>query len=132
MFLGILTKHGCKKKLLASDAAYYDSFGQSVAISGHYAIVGAYGDNYATGSVYIFEINSDGTWNQNQNAKITADDAGYSDNFGYSVAISGNYVIVGAPSNDDVPNSSGSAYIFERGANGTWQEKQNYSLVMLR
>ena len=121
-----------EKKLLASDAAYYDSFGQSVAISGYYAIVGAYGDYYATGSAYIFEINSDGTWNQNQTQKLTASDADGNDFFGYSVSINGNYVIVGAPFNDDNGGSSGSAYIFERGADGTCKKNKNYSLVMLQ
>ena len=45
-------------KLLASDAAAYDYFGGSVAISGDLVVVGAYGDydaDASSGSAYIFE-----------------------------------------------------------------------------
>ena len=97
-------------KLVASDAAAVDFFGYSVAISGNYAIVGAYGDDGVpndSGSAYIFNV-STGT----QLHKLVANDAAASDNFGYSVAISGNYAIVGAQYNDDGGANSGSAYIF--------------------
>ena len=97
-------------KLVASDAAAVDFFGYSVAISGNYAIVGAqYNDDGGanSGSAYIFNV-STGT----QLHKLLASDAAAVDNFGYSVAISGNYAIVGAPYNDDGGNDSGSAYIF--------------------
>ena len=64
---------------------------------------------------YIFERNIDGNWEQK--SKLTADDAYYNDKFGMSVAISGNYAIVGVK-NDD--SNKGSAYIFERNSDGTW------------
>ena len=44
-------------KLTASDAAAYDRFGLSVAISGSTAVVGAYGDNTA-GPAYVFDVAS--------------------------------------------------------------------------
>ena len=113
-----------KHKLLASDAAERDKFGRSVAISGNYAIVGAisgdYDNGYDSGSAYIFEL-SNGTWSQKQ--KLLASDAAYNDRFGESVAISGNYAIVGAYGNDDNGNDSGAAYIYEL-SNGTWSQKQ--------
>ena len=112
-----------KQKLLASDGAHSDSFGASVAISGNYAIVGAYGNDDngdSSGSAYIFEL-SNGTWSQKQ--KLLASDADNNDRFGHSVAISGNYAIVGAYYNDDNGSDSGSAYIFEL-SNGNWSEKQ--------
>ncbi|HOP46388.1 MAG TPA: IPTL-CTERM sorting domain-containing protein [Desulfobacteraceae bacterium] len=111
-------------KLTANDAADYDQFGYSVSICGDYAIVGAIGDddggNYS-GSAYIFK--RDGSeWTEQ--AKITASDAASSDNFGYSVSLSGDYAIVGAYSDDDAGNSSGSAYIFKRdGSEWTEQAK---------
>ena len=46
-----------KAKLTADDAAEYDYFGHAVAISGDYAVVGAYFDNDAgdsSGSAYLF------------------------------------------------------------------------------
>jgi hypothetical protein len=112
-----------KQKLLASDGAASDFFGYSVSISGNYAIVGAWGDDDVgsyTGSAYIFEL-SNGTWTEKK--KLLASDGAASDFFGRSVAISGNYAIVGARGDDDNGESSGSAFIFEL-SNGTWTEKQ--------
>jgi RHS repeat-associated protein len=97
-------------KLTASDAAAYDEFGNSVSISGDYAIVGGpYDDD--SGSAYIFE--RDGTdWAQQ--AKLTASDPESGDNFGSSVSISGDYAIVGAHWDEDSGYESGVAYIFNR------------------
>ena len=112
------------KKLTASDAAGGDFFGFSVAISGNYAIVGAFHDDdvpSSSGSAYIFERNSNGTWYENTTQKLTASDAASGDPFGYCVAISGNYAIVSGMSNDDDGSGSGSAYIFERNSDGMWE-----------
>ena len=97
-------------KLLPSDGTSNDYFGYSVAISGNYAIVGAYGDDdngSNSGSAYIFNVQTG-----DQLHKLTASDGADSDRFGYSVAISGNYAIVGARDDDDNGSASGSAYIF--------------------
>ena len=119
-------------KLTANDGASGDNFGQSVSLSGYYAIVGAHTDtsnvingndtNMVThGSAYIFFRN--GT-NWTQQAKLTADDGTNEDFFGYFVSLSGNYAIVGAYWDDDNGSASGSAYIFVRdGVNWTQQAK---------
>ncbi|MHC4789514.1 MAG: FG-GAP repeat protein, partial [Planctomycetota bacterium] len=77
-------------KLTASDAAAYDLFG-SVALSGDTAVVGAPGDDHASGtdagSAYVF-VRNGATWSEQ--AKLTASDAAADDRFGSSVAISGN------------------------------------------
>jgi hypothetical protein len=114
--------HATEAKITASDGATYDLFGVSVAISGDYAVVGAYHDDDAgtsSGSAYIFK--RDGTaWTEQ--AKITASDGAADDEFGASVAISGDYAVVGADGDDDAGTSSGSAYIFKR--DGTaWTEQ---------
>ena len=84
-------------------------FGSSVAISGNYAIVGARYDDAKRGSAYVFLF--DGTsWSQQ--AKLTADDGVANDHFGGSVAISGDYAIVGSYWDDDNGSNSGSAYVF--------------------
>jgi hypothetical protein len=114
------------QKIVASDRASFDHFGNSVSISGNYALVGAHyededpeGGNtidYA-GSAYIFERNGSGSWAQVQ--KIVAPDRGDEDEFGSSVSISGNYVIAGAEYEDEDAEGgntlyeAGSAYIFE-------------------
>ena len=125
------------QKAVASDRAITDRFGSSVSISGDYAIVGApqedhdvFGNNNLinSGSAYIFERNSNGTWNQVQ--KIVASNRHYEDYFGCSVSISMNYLVVGAYREDhdsagvNGMQSTGSAYIYERDASGTWNQVQ--------
>jgi hypothetical protein len=110
-------------KLTASDADNFDFFGWSVSISGDYALVGAYSkDGYgdSRGSAYIFDRYQGGDNNWGEVKKLTASDAEDRDFFGSSVAISGDYAIVGAPSK----NGGGAAYIFYRHEGGldNWGE----------
>ncbi len=112
-------------KLLASDGAANEYFGWSVAVSGDTALVGAWGDSDSgldSGSAILFERNQGGEGNWGQVTKLTASDGAAGDEFGASVAISGDTVLVGAPRDDDNGGSSGSAYIFERdqGGDGNW------------
>ena len=100
-------------KLTASDAAQFDQFGYSVAISGTTAIVGAFSDSdagSASGSAYLFNFLDP---NNIIETKLTASDAASFDQFGNAVAISGSTAIVGAFRNDDAGNASGSAYLFD-------------------
>lgn len=94
-------------KLLPIDNEEGDQFGNSVAISGNTAIIGAYGDD----SAYLFDISS--PFNPVQIAKLLPDDGVANGNFGWSVAISDATAIVGAPSDDDNGPGSGSAYLFD-------------------
>jgi hypothetical protein len=99
-------------KLLANDATTDSYFGQSVSISadGNTIIAGAYGDDCAIGSAYIF-IRSGSSWNQQ--AKLTAGDMSTGSYFGYSVAISCNGDTVAIGSYNDY-TAKGSVYIFTR------------------
>ena len=113
-----------QQKLIASDGTAHDRFGDSVYISGDYAIVGAcsdWSDNGDTfGSAYIFK--RDGTsWVQQQ--KLLASDGAAHDRFGCSVSISADFAIVGAYLDDDSGDWSGSAYIFKRDGM-SWVEQQ--------
>ena len=105
-------------KLTASDATIGDEFGNSVSVSGDYAIVGARFADNGGGSAYIF-FRSGPTWTEQ--AMLTASDASQTDIFGQSVSISGDYAIVGAYLDDDGGSNSGSAYIFSR-SDATWTE----------
>jgi hypothetical protein len=102
------------QKIVASDGAADDRFGYRVDMSGDYAIVGAYRDDYSysnSGSAYIFRRYGN-TWIQE--TRIFASDRAENDYFGISVAISGEFAIVGAYADDDKGTDSGSAYIFKR------------------
>ena len=110
-------------KLTASDASIDDRFGISVAISGDTVVVGAGLDDIGTndfqGSAYVFVKPSTGWMNMTQNAKLTASDGAAEDYFGWSVALGGNTVAIGAfgdmvGMNDD----QGSAYVFVRPGGG--------------
>ena len=128
---------GQVKKIVASDRAAGDYFGNSVSISGSNAIVGAnLEDEDATGgstfgnagSAYIFVKDQGGDGNWGQVKKIVASDRAAEDYFGTSVSISGNYVIVGAYYEDEdavggaTLSSAGSAYLFakDQGGTDTW------------
>ncbi len=54
--------------------------------------------------------------------KLTASDAAQADEFGYSVAVSGDVVVVGARFDDDLGQGSGSAYVYQR-VGGQWVEQ---------
>jgi hypothetical protein len=107
-------------KLTASDGATSDFFGQSVAVSGDTAVVGALGDdigaNTDQGSAYVF-VKPSGGWSGTltQTAKLTASDGAMNNIFGYSVAISGDTVVVGGYAAN---NSQGSAYAFVKPSGG--------------
>ncbi|MCH7604003.1 MAG: FG-GAP repeat protein, partial [Planctomycetes bacterium] len=117
-------------KLLASDTAPFDAFGDSVSIIGtlgnEVVIVGASGDGdngLASGSVYIYRFNGV-TWVEEQ--KLLASDGADFDSFGSFVSISGapgnEVAIVGARDDDDNGAESGSVYIY-RFNGATWNEE---------
>jgi len=102
-----------QQKLRASDAAANDVFGFAVAINGDRAVIGAPGDDHAgtgSGSAYLFG-RSAGIWSEQQ--KLAASDGGSFDVFGWSVGVSGDAAVAGAPFNSGAASSSGAAYVFE-------------------
>lgn len=110
-------------KLTASDPSQWDRFGGSVCISGDRAVVGAIekdGDHSGPGYACVFERNQGGADEWGQAAKLAAGDPGTEDEFGYSVGISGDTIVVGARYDDDGADDSGSAYVFSSG--GAWME----------
>jgi len=110
-------------KIQASDAQADDSFGYSVGIDGDTVVVGAFAEDTVAstaGSAYIF-TRSGTTWSQQ--AKIQASDAQQYDQFGYSVGIDGDTVVVGAHREDAGGNSAGAAYVFTRSGT-TWSQQQ--------
>ncbi len=134
--------------LKASNTEANDRFGYSVAVSGDTVVVGAHkedsdaigvngdqSDNSVqdSGAAYVF-VRSATSWSQQ--AYLKASNTDLNDQFGYSVAISGDTVVVGAwvegsnatgvngNQSDNSAAASGAAYVFVR--NGTSWSQQAY------
>lgn len=105
-------------KRLAGDGAANDYYGNSVDVHNDLAVVGAYYDDNPginSGSVYVLDRGASNTWLQV--AKLSPMDGTSSagDWFGYSVAIDGDYIVVGASEE----GSNGAAYVFKKGASSS-------------
>ncbi|HEU0011396.1 MAG TPA: FG-GAP repeat protein, partial [Verrucomicrobiae bacterium] len=154
--VGAQAAHSQQAYLKASNTGAADVFGKSLAMSGETLVVGAFReDSNATGvngdqnnnsvrdagAAYVF-VRTDSNWLQQAYLKASNTGPGAfgpldeGDQFGFSVAVSGDTVIVGAPyedssargvngnqNNDDLTDS-GAAYVFVR--NGTNWSQQAY------
>ena len=130
--------------LKASNTGVADNFGRSVAVSGDTVVVGAVAEDssstgvnsrpnelaFGSGAAYVF-VRSGSIWSQQ--AYLKARNTGAGDNFGSSVAVSGDTVVVGALTEDSsstgvnsTPNelagNSGAAYVFVR-SGSTWSQQ---------
>ena len=132
--------------LKASNPDSQDWFGHAVAVSGDTVVVSAIAEDGGgsgvnpqpsntlqdSGAVYVF-VRTNGVWSQQ--AYIKASNPSALDQFGYSVAISGNTLVVGAPGEDSNgsgvnPNTqgdnpatdSGAAYVFLR-TGSSWAQQ---------
>jgi len=107
-------------KLLASDGAAADHFGNSVAIGGDIIAVGADWDDDKgdySGGLYVFTHHG-GIWTEE--AKLIANDSEAFDGFGESVAIDGGTLVIGTSRR---AGDSGTAYIFTRNSALVWSEE---------
>jgi formylglycine-generating enzyme required for sulfatase activity len=110
-------------KLTAADGMAGDYFGATVSLSGDTAIVGAWsadiGSNSNQGAAYIYYRDQGGPDAWGQKAKLTATDGTSADQFGYSVSVSGDMAIIGAPSAAvDGNDGQGAVYVFYRNQDG--------------
>jgi hypothetical protein len=100
------------RKLIPADPEADSRFGHMVAMNADTAVVGAVWGHTAglvdRGSVYLFDVTTG-----EQLGKLTASDGADYDQFGYSVAIEGETLVVGANLDDDSGSNSGSAYVFK-------------------
>lgn len=108
--------------LRPSQGTENDAFGFAVDIEGDIAIVGAAEDSEQdtqSGAVYVFERDATGAWIET--AKLFANDPGPCEQFGSSVALDGNNLVIGqrgvACTEEDVPTAS-SVYVFTKNASG--------------
>ncbi len=96
-------------KLIASDGVTYDTFGESVAISGGYVVVGAVWED-DNGAAYLYRYNGFG-WPEQ--TKLIATDRDRYDWYGDAVSIDGDIALIGAYGDSDNGDTSGSAYIYD-------------------
>jgi len=111
-------------ELTSADGAAGDAFGQSVAVSGGTALVGAdehkVGSQTQQGAAYVY-VQSGVTWSQQ--AELLASDGVSPDQFGISVALSGDTALIGADYHQVGTNSDqGAAYVFVR-SGVTWTQQ---------
>ncbi|MBL0335526.1 MAG: FG-GAP repeat protein [Chitinophagaceae bacterium] len=101
------------QKLTDATGVSGDLFGNSVSISGNYAIAGApyatNGGNIYQGAVCIFQFNGS-NWVLMQ--KITDPAGAAGDLFGSSVSVSGIYTVIGAVGDDELTADQGSASVY--------------------
>ena len=110
-------------QLLPSDPNPDSHFGQSVAIDGDTIVVGAPGDYGAVppvpGAGYVF-TRSGTSWTQE--AKIVPDSAVVEEEFGFSVSVSGDVVLIGAHWQPGTGTNKASAYVFTRSGSSWTQD----------
>jgi hypothetical protein len=116
-----------KARLDPSDGAEWDGFGRSVAVTGDTIVAGAPGHEVSetpyAGAVYVFTP-SGNSWAQQAELSAGAS-LGNAFWLGWSVAISGDTIVAGAPwsSLDEEADDTGSAFVFVRGESG-WAQQQ--------
>ena len=107
------------------DGDISDQFGSSVAISGTTAVIGADGVNKTRGAAYIY-ARSGGTWRLQ--AAFYDPSGHFSDEFGWSVAISGATAVIGDPgrelSSDE--HGAGAAFVYVRSGNAWHRQAAFY------
>jgi hypothetical protein len=118
---GGIENWGQVAKLTASDAASEDHFGHAVGISGERIVIGASLHSGNTGAAYVFDRPGGGWATGTENTKLMATDGALGDEYGTSVAVSGDHLIVGAYRDDDAGSASGAAYVYRLEAD-TWTE----------
>jgi hypothetical protein len=101
-----------------------DYFGFSVAVSGNTAVVGAWGTNSFAGAAYIYVKGTSG-WPTKPTVTLADPATTSNDGFGFSVAVSGNTAVVGAPGTN---SSAGAAYVYVKGTSG-WPTKPRATLA---
>ncbi|HXM21637.1 MAG TPA: hypothetical protein VN948_10280 [Terriglobales bacterium] len=118
-------------KLTASDGATGDALGASISVSGNTVVSGAPGTYPfgAPGGAYVFVKPASGWVNETQTAKLTASDGLTGDQLGYSVSISSNTVVAGAPlATVGAIQAPGAMYVFMKPAGGWANSTQTAKL----
>jgi choice-of-anchor B domain-containing protein len=101
----------------ANGWAQEPNFGRALALTNSELFIGQPVNWYGPGVVYVYRRDASGAWQER--LRLMASDSARMDDFGRSLAVDGQTLIVGAPRKR---NGSGVAYAFERAAGGTWRQ----------
>lgn len=107
------------QRILASDGGSNSAFGSQIAMQGDTALISAFFDGPKnSGAVYSFEKDAQGQWREKQ--KFNVPGLGETAAFGGSVALFGDFAVVGAYQQRPSVDLFGTAYLFQRDASGYW------------
>lgn len=116
------------QKLTSSDGAAKNHFGNSVALEGGTAVIGAKGatidGNVLQGAAYVF-TETNNTWSQTQ--KLVAPQGKAYDRFGSPVLLDGDAVLIGASGMDPHGVKASNAYLFAT-TGGDWSQAQKFTV----
>lgn len=90
-----------------------DRFGRAIASDGETLLIGATLVDNSTGAVYVFRKDTSGDWMET--GRLVPEAIAEGDSYGRSIAMSGDFAIVGSAGADD---GRGAAYIFKRSGDG--------------
>ncbi|HEU4665353.1 MAG TPA: hypothetical protein VFS55_15090 [Dokdonella sp.] len=116
------------QKLVADTPQLVANFGDSIALDGDTAVIGASNERGAAqepsvGAAYVFGADANGTWTQAQ--RLASGDAHHWDLFGIAVGLAGDTIMVGVSQETWIDQNSGpgpgAVRVFTRSA-GTWSE----------
>ena len=114
------------KKLIPNNPEENAEFGNSLSIYGRIAAISCHkktvSGNDNAGSVYLFKNNGTDNWDQIQ--ELVSGDSASGDNFGHSIKINKNYLIVGSSIDG---SARAGAYIFKNNGNDTWTQIKKFT-----
>ncbi|MBI1381222.1 MAG: hypothetical protein GC161_09045 [Planctomycetaceae bacterium] len=111
--------------LRPADLGLYDLFGYALDYDGEHLVVGARGNDeqaVGAGAAYIYDVGpTTFPLSADFAAKIHAPEAGVGDQFGYSVAVEGKRIAIGARMQEAAPGEVGKVHLFQPAIFGdTW------------
>ncbi|MFT5144667.1 MAG: choice-of-anchor B domain-containing protein [Thalassolituus oleivorans] len=101
---------------LLAGTSLAQSFGGAAAVTGDQILISRTAFDGGPGTVFVFNRSADGSWVEGQDF-MAPDSDGSDDNFGRTLHVSGDVMVVGATAAGE---TVGAGYIFERGEDGNW------------
>jgi hypothetical protein len=111
------------------NSTWNDHFGDAISSNGTWLAIGAPQDSseaFLRGSVHIYREKFDSTWELHQRLSPNpVPGSGENIFFGTSVSINGNWLVVGAPGDDEVGVNAGAAHVYHLNVETSFWEETN-------